>query len=246
MGSRSIPTHWDDNVVFGLGLKSESSESPDTPVVFFTAVGWSSGIRDSYTLQYRNQDHGPVYIRQELSNFGGELAAACQLINISNITQGQQKHPSALQIMEERKLPLILNCEIRTNGVVVEALVDPSAVSIEMIRMILQQMTHSFRAALNHRPQATLDGDLRSVSPQGLADLMEKGIQPPPPLVHGRAHDIICAKPTSPVGTCYNCLGWSFNLGDTTLLADDVGKETHLQSIYVLPSDACHGFYLRI
>ncbi|KAJ5374719.1 AMP-dependent synthetase/ligase [Penicillium concentricum] len=145
---------------------------------------------------------------------------------------------------------------------------------------------------------------------------MEKGVQPPPPLVHARVHDLIVAqcqtRPSEPAIAAWNghltyheldqcssrlatqlaklnviqsgkivpilmekSAGGAFlmdisftddpayfdidpssqsceitktpilRVGGSRLLADDeVGKGTHLQSVYARPSDACHGLFI--
>ncbi|CAG8040933.1 unnamed protein product [Penicillium nalgiovense] len=187
-----------DDVVFGLGLESETNVFPNIPVLPLRLLvdprqsatdalnNTETKILDRYTFR--------VSSAQELSNFGGEIAAASQFKNILNIRQGQQKHPGALQNSEARKLPLVVNCEVRTNGVDVEALVDPSVISIQTTRMMLHQLCHSVRIALQRRSRHTLVGDLRSVSPQGLADLMEGGVKSPPQLLQACVHDLIVAQ----------------------------------------------------
>ncbi|KGO64186.1 AMP-dependent synthetase/ligase [Penicillium italicum] len=187
-----------DDVVFGLSLQSESDDFSNMPTLPLRLLvdPQQSAIEALNTTETKIMDRSTFGVSStgELSDFGGDIAAGCQFMNILNIRQGQQKHPSASQSIEARKVPLVINCEIRTNGVDVEALVDPSAISVETTRMMLHQLGHSFRTALNRCSQDTLVGDLRSVCPQGLADLMERGVQPPPPSVRARVHDLIVAQ----------------------------------------------------
>ncbi|KGO55297.1 AMP-dependent synthetase/ligase [Penicillium expansum] len=331
-----------DDVVFGLALELESNDFSNTPMLPLRLLvdPQQLAIEALNNTETKIMDRSTfgVSSTRELSDFGGDIAAGCLFGNILNVRQGQQKHPSALQSIEARKVPLVINCEIRTNGVDVEALVDHSAISVETTRMMLYQLGHSFRTAINRRSRDTLVGDLRSVCPQGLADLMERGVQPPPSLVHARVHDLIVAqcqsRPSEPAIAAWDGhltyhqldqyssrlatqlvklkviqpdkivpvfmersvwvsvailgilkAGGAFLLmdilfaddyvkqicakieapllltsglelnrarslglpvlvvGDRPLLADDEGKDTHLQSVYVQPSDACHGLF---
>lgn len=187
-----------DDVVFGLGLESESNDFSNTPVLPLRLLVDPQQLAvdalNNTEAKIMDRSTFGVSSIQELSNLGGDIAAGCQFMNILNVRQGQPKDPSSSQSIEARKVPLVVNCEIRTNGVDVEALVDPSAICVETTRMMLHQLGHSFRTALTRCSRRTLVGDLRSVSPQGLADLMERGVQPPPPLVHARVHDLIVAQ----------------------------------------------------
>ncbi|QQK46104.1 Nonribosomal peptide synthase, putative [Penicillium digitatum] len=187
-----------DDVIFGLGLESKSNDFSDTPVLPLRLLvdPQQSAMEALNNTETKIMDRSTfgVSSTRELSELGGEIAAGCQFMNILNIRQGQQNHPNALQSNEAHNVPLVIHCEIRTNGVDVEALVDPSTIPVETTRMMLHQLGHSFRATLNRRSRDTLVGDLRSVCPQGLADLMERGVQPPSPLVHARVHDLVVAQ----------------------------------------------------
>lgn len=187
-----------DDVVFGLGLESESNDFSNTPVLPLRLLVDPQQLAvdalNNTEAKIMDRSTFGVSSTLELSNLGGDIAAGCQFMNILNVRQGQPKDPGTFQSIEARKVPLAINCEIRTNGVDVEALVDPSAICVETTRMMLHQLCHSFRTALSRCSRGTLVGDLRSVSPQGLADLMERGVQPPPQLVHARVHDLIVAQ----------------------------------------------------
>lgn len=187
-----------DDVVFGFGLESESNDLSNTPVLPLRLLVDPQQLAvdalNNTEAKIMDRSTFGVSSTLELSNLGGDIAAGCQFMNILNIRQGQPKDPGAFQSVEARKVPLVINCEIRTNGVDVEALLDPSAICVETTHMMLHQLGHSFRTALTRCSRRTLVGDLRSVSPQGLADLMERGVQPPPPLVHARVHDLIVAQ----------------------------------------------------
>ncbi|CAI7665388.1 unnamed protein product [Penicillium discolor] len=187
-----------DDVVFGLGLESESNDFSNTPVLPLRLLvdPQQLAVDALNNTEAKIMDRSTFGVSStiELSNLGGDIASGCQFMNILNIRQGQPKDPGAFQSVEARKVPLVINCEIRTNGVDVEALLDPSTICVETTRMMLHQLGHSFRTALTRCSRRTLVGDLRSVSPQGLADLMERGVRPPPPLVHACVHDLIVAQ----------------------------------------------------
>lgn len=187
-----------DDVVFGLRLESESNDFSNTPVLPLRLLVDPQQLAvdalNNTEAKIMERSTFGVSSTLELSNLGGDIAAGCQFMNILNVRQGQPKDPGAFQSIEAHKVPLVINCEIRTNGVDVEALLDPSAICVETTHMMLHQLGHSFRTALTRCSRRTLVGDLRSVSPQGLADLMERGVQPPPPLIHARVHDLIVAQ----------------------------------------------------
>ncbi|CAI7675971.1 unnamed protein product [Penicillium palitans] len=187
-----------DDVVFGLGLESESNDFSNTPVLPLRLLVDPQQLAvdalNNTEVKIMERSTFGVSSTLELSNLGGDIAAGCQFMNILNVRQGQPKDPGAFQSIEAHKVPLVINCEIRTNGVDVEALLDPSAICVETTHMMLHQLGHSFRTALTRCSRRTLVGDLRSVSPQGLADLMERGLQPPSPLIHARVHDLIVAQ----------------------------------------------------
>ncbi|KAJ5374718.1 hypothetical protein N7517_006724 [Penicillium concentricum] len=127
---------------FGLGLKLESIEPSNKLIVlpFRLLVDPQELVTDAFCNTETKITDGSTFevsSSQELSNFGGEIAAACQYMNILNIRQGQQKRPGGLQSTDTRKFPLVLNCETRTNGVDMESLADPSAICIELTRMRL-------------------------------------------------------------------------------------------------------------
>ncbi|KAJ5169729.1 uncharacterized protein N7500_002512, partial [Penicillium coprophilum] len=150
MGPRSIPIYWrNDGSAFGLSLKQESRDSPNRPVVLplWLLVDPQESVTDALRnteAKILDRSTFGVSSTHTLSGFGRDIAAACQFRNILNIRQGQEKHPGGLQSMNERKLPLVLNCDIRTNGVDLEVLLGSSAFSLELTHIMLHQLAHSF------------------------------------------------------------------------------------------------------